>query len=191
MGIRMIRFLVISTLLGCVFCQADRVKAQPPGDIPESSFGDASAYYDAATGDIYLSLGENLIGLALHDGPFGFVNGIFDPTIVDGTSALGPPDTNSESEIGWVDVLDRLPVGIFNVGPLLPQNLTIPEFDTLYRDARVTFAQPATQSVSKRLDIIPVNFAIPEPSSILVLCCSATMIGLRRRRNHVRCQTLD
>ena len=83
---RMLAFCLV-----CVWMSVHSVvaRAQTSSDIPTSSFGDAAAFYDSATGDIFLSLGENLIFVVLSDAPFGFTNGVFDPTLVDGSSALG------------------------------------------------------------------------------------------------------
>jgi len=154
--------------------------AQTPATIPASSFGDASAFYDTATGDVILSVGENLFFVVLGDGPFfGFTPlGEFDPTLVDDSTGLGAPVTNSDSEIGWsAPVGDVLPSGIFNVGPLLPAGLSFAEFNETFGEARFAFAQRTAGPV-----IEPLVFFIPEPSSFCFLAVIAPIAVLRRNR---------
>jgi hypothetical protein len=186
-------FAAASLFLSCAV-SFGQTQLQESTVITESAAGDASAFYDAATGDIYVSLGAGLEFIVLYDAPFGFRDGVFDQNLVDGSSELGPPVTNSEQEIGWLVLDTTLPASVSNIGPLLPADfsiLTNEDFDLIYPNATFEYGTRGAQSTVTRINVIRGFFAIPEPSSILVLCCSATMIGLRRRRNHVRCQTLD
>jgi hypothetical protein len=154
--------------------------------IPQAEPSFASAYYDANTGDIYLSVGENLVIVGLTDAPFGFVDGVFDETLVNQNTGLGETDANNENEIAWdAGGGGLLSAGIFNIGRLLPPNRSIQsaaDFDLRYPNAELVFAARGSGSRTE-LNIIrsPLN-AIPEPGSTGLWLLSGTVLSLRRRR---------
>jgi hypothetical protein len=143
-------------------------------EIPLAAEESASAYYDSATGDVYLSLGGNLLFVSVSGGPFGIgLGGDFDETVVRQDSALGMTVQNNEMGISWIDI-DGLASGIFNIGPLLPANRNIGDsgdFDMFYPDALIGFG-PLGLS----------RLAIPEPSSFLIgiVLIGGMFVGRRR-----------
>ena len=133
-------------------------------DIPVPVAGEAAAFFEPATGDIHFAIGEEIVLFGLDQAPFGFVDGVFDASLVDATTPLGAPTTNNTGEIAFLGFQDGNGVrlgdpgfeletgglvpfasGVFNIGSLLPADPSIQtaaDFDALYPEARFSFAAP-------------------------------------------------
>jgi hypothetical protein len=152
-------------------------------DIPQSGINEAAAYYDSETGDIYLSIGENIVIAGVDGAPFGFVDGEFDVTTLNPSTPLGLPLVPSV-EISWVDS-GALPSGIFNIGSLLPPNPRIfsaQDFDDLYPEAFFGGGAPGVPINSQLGVIISPSTPIPEPGSATAIGISALLVLMRRRK---------
>lgn len=156
--------LLVAFLLGSGVANGQQTVASVD-DIPIPGVADAAAYFDSASGDIYLALGESIVLVGVDMAPFGFLSDTFDPTLVNSTTALGAPGQNDSEGIAWLaplrdanglslsdagfdsDTLDFVPFqsGVFNLGGLLPANpsiQTVADFNLIYPDARLSFAIP-------------------------------------------------
>ena len=134
-------------------------------DIPVPGAGDAAAFFEPATGDVHFAVGEEIVLLGVNGAPFGFVDGAFDPNLVNSNTPLGAPTTNNENEIAYLGALEdangfsvgdpefdpetfgitSFASGVFNIGSLLPADpsiQTFADFDALYPAARFSFAVP-------------------------------------------------
>jgi len=186
--------LLTLVLTACSLLSTSVVVAQRSidsvADIPEAETGLARAYFDSGSGDIYLSVGDNLTIVGLRGAPFGFVSGVFDETIVSQNTGLGGTDANNENEIAWAVVTGSLSTGIFNIGNLLPPEdrflFSAEEFDIAYPDAELVFAGPGNGNQ------VPLNFIsapvqrIPEPGSAGLWLLAGMVFSARRRRSHLK-----
>jgi hypothetical protein len=161
-------------------------------EVPQADPLNAFAYYDAATGDILLSIGEGLFFVAITDAPFAELSGTFDPSLVKTYTGLGAPATVTSESIAWItdDFLNEaLPSGVFNIGRLLPADyrLTSGEaFDDLYPDAILAANGVGIQRpYLTQFRVIQASLAIPEPGSVAFFTLATILctISRRRRRN--------
>ena len=173
-------------------------------DIPVPGAGEAAAFFEPATGDVYFAVGEEVVLFGVDQAPFGFVDGVFDPNAVNPNTPLGVPTSNNENEIAYFagfdpDTADFIPFpsGVFNIGSLLPADpsiQTFADFDALYPAARFSFAVPglgirsplnlATEEVSLGLISAPTS-SIPEPGSLSLLLLASLGATVRRTRKNL------
>ena len=134
-------------------------------DIPVPGAGEAAAYFDALSGDIYFAIDQDVVLFGVDQAPFGFVKGTCDPTAVNSSTPLGAPSQNDSSGIAWLAPFEDAnglgftdlgfdpltadfvlyPSGVYNIGGLLPADPSIQtaaDFDALYPNARFSFAFP-------------------------------------------------
>lgn len=153
-----------------------------PAVIPTAGSEFAQAYYEAATGDIYLSIGEDILLIGVTGAPFAFLNGEFDSTLVRRDTALG--QTVGSTQVAWQN-LNGLPSGIYNIGSLLPIDETIfsvEDFDSTYPEAELVFSVFGISSRTQ-LNVIPnLPQQIPEPGSGGLLMLVGAFVASRRRR---------
>ncbi len=155
-----------------------------PRDIPAEEANTATAYYDSSTGDVYLSLGENLIFAGIEGADFGFVNGELDRSTINENTLLGSPFV-VDDEIAWLRSSVALPAGIFNIGRLLPPNRRIFNRDIFadeYPEARFLYGPLGTNFTQGFEVIAPLPVAIPEPSGWALFAIVSTAAMLTRRR---------
>ena len=121
--------LIVAVMALTTFTTTNSLSAQvvinSPDDIVLPGDGEAEAYYDAATGDVYFALGSEVLlaGIATNvDDQLIFAN-------FDNTTALGGGDPATITEIAFLSLpnsfIPGLPVGIFNLGNVLPADLGI------------------------------------------------------------------
>jgi hypothetical protein len=168
-------------------CSPDQILPEPPNS--------ATAYYDANTGDIYLSLGEGIVFAAIDGAPFGFVGGEFDESTVVSSTPLGQAIFPA-GEIGWItsDASESLPAGIFNIGRLLRRNFRTTsdsDFAERYPEARFGYGGPSFGAVLTGFEVIPLPAVVipgpefsqlPEPSGSTVLLFAGVIVMLKRNR---------
>lgn len=90
-------------------------------DIPAAGAQTAAAYYEAATGNLFISVGSGLISVGLEDtsGGLDFSNAI-------DTTALGAPLSPNDEEVVYLNFFGgTLSTGVFNIGQLLAPDTTI------------------------------------------------------------------
>ena len=164
-------------------------------DIPVPSAGEAAAFFEPATGDVHFAVGEELVLLGVNGALSGFVNSVFDPTLVNPNTPFGAPIQNDENGIGYLaaledangfslgdpeldpETLDFVPFasGVFNIGSLLPADTgiqTLADFDALYPAARFFFARPGEGTISP-LGVVDLDSA---PSFSLGLISAPTCL---------------
>ena len=160
-------------------------------DISVSGFEEASAYYDPATGEIYLSVGAGIRAIGVLGENFSFFFTQFDPSLVNSETLLGAPTYAGPAAgtylIEWaVRRPDSLDSGIFNIGALLPDGgnsvLFPSDFDRVYPNAelRYLFTDISTSPASERLGVI--SRGIPEPSSSCIMFFWGAGFLMRRQR---------
>lgn len=173
--------IICIVLLSCTPSFAQR-SLSSPADIPPAASEFAQAYYEAATGDIYLSIGEDILLIGVTGAPFAFLNGEFDSTLVRQDTALG--QTAGSTQVAWQN-LNGLPSGIYNIGSLLPIDETIfsvEDFDSTYPEAELVFSVFGISSRTQ-LNVIPnLPQQIPEPGSGGLLMLVGAFVASRRRR---------
>ncbi|MDA8563524.1 PEP-CTERM sorting domain-containing protein [Mariniblastus sp.] len=170
-------------------------------DIPVPGVGEAAAYFEPATGDVYFALDESILLLGVQQAPFGFVDGTFDPSAVNTTTPLGTPQQNDATGIGFLapfedGAFQNFPSGVFNLGGLLPADPSIQtaaDFDALYPDAEFLFAFPGTGVVNPlnlvegtaSFSLISASAsAVPEPGSLSLLLLAGVGVTVRRTRRN-------
>ncbi len=140
-------------------------------DIPVPPENEARAYYEAATGDIYLTINGNVLVAGLEGADFLVEN-------ADNSTPLG--QIAGEFGIGGGG-FSGLANGTFNIGNILPADPSIrttADFAAKYPDAVFRSAAPGIPEIRSQLNVI----AIPEPGSgILLLIATSGWLGHRRR----------
>ena len=171
-------------------------------DIPIPGVGEAAAYFEPATGDVYLAIEESVLLFGVDSAPFGFDGDTFNLSAVNTTTALGAPIANNSLEIAWLapfnasGVFQNFPSGVYNIGSLLPADPSIQtaaDFDALYPSARFGFAFPGT-GVFDPLNVVEgsASFslisastsAVPEPGSLSLLLLAGIGATFRRTRRN-------
>ena len=71
-------------------------------DIPVPGAGEAAAFFEPATGDVYFAINEEVVLFGVDHAPFGFVDGVFDPNAVNSNTPLGAPAQNNANGIGYL-----------------------------------------------------------------------------------------
>ena len=95
------------------------VTVEDAAEIPAAASGTAQAFYDPATGDVYLSVGDGLSILGLQGTTFDLANNQSIPGF--------PAVTSGELAFLFLPPLANVPIptGIFNLGNILPSDPSI------------------------------------------------------------------
>ena len=155
-------------------------------DIPlETTPEGAQAYYEAATGNVYISLGTELLAV-------GVATNVNDQLIFDNfdnTTALGGGDPATIQEIAFlvlppIFAPNFLASGIFDLGNVLPADPSIVDVTAFqaspFGAAELQFSTGAI-SGSNDFNVI-ASSSIPEPSSMSLLALACLGAVVRRRR---------
>ena len=161
-----------------------------PDDIVVPGAGEAEAFFDAATGDVFLALGSDLLIAGITNEDFIFTN-------FDNTTELGGGDPNEIQEIAFLTLPapfgEPLPTGIFNIGNVLPANPDITDIPSFLAEfgnvddedpSRVGPQAQFSDGVGqfRPFNVIVSTEAIPEPGSLSLLALAGLGVVARRRR---------
>jgi hypothetical protein len=155
-------------------------------EIPMASAEEAFATYDAATGNVYLSVGSgvNFI-LLVSDEPSPFLLGNLRPEIAHELSMVGIP--HDRPGFFFLESFARPfeNTGNFNLGPILPANdsiTSILQFEQAFSSLVVERGVPgATEFPTAAFNLIPGS-GVPEPNTAGVLLLAGLHAITRRRR---------
>ncbi len=130
-------------------------------DIPAAGVQSAAAYYEAATGNIYLSVGSGLISVGVQDSGGGLT---FSNT--NNGTTLGAPLAPTAEEVVYLEFTGgTLVEGVFNIGPLLAPDaniITASDFAAAFPTVTFLFQIQGSQPVLAQ----PIN-VIANPGVLL------------------------
>ena len=176
--------LMLATMVAAfAVAQADNATGQvvinSGADIPvETASGAAQAYYEAATGNVYFSLGTDLFiaGVANVDDLI-IIENFLDPLI----GGIEPSPFGTFLPPPFSPPLES---GIFNLGAILPADPSITDIASFqaspFGAAQLQFSTGAIEGFND-FNVISAT-AIPEPGSLSILALAGLTAGTRRRR---------
>jgi len=147
-------------------------------DIPAAAAGTAQAFYDAATGDVFVSIGSDLSILGVQGAEFNLANNQSLPGF--------PPATSGELAFLFLPPLANveIPTGIFNLGNILPADPSVVDLASFqassFGGAEVQFTS-ANATGPQGFGVI-AGSTIPEPGSLSLLGLAGLGLVARRRR---------
>lgn len=179
----------------------------PLDAVPPAAPGTVDGYYDIQTGDVLISIGSDVLLFGVPFEPVSTVPdetfaenvGVFDASLVNIESALGPPQQNDGGGIAWLN-FSAFPVGVHNLGPMLkafPRGAinasSQAEFEAnlsfLYGDfvPEISYVDQIAGSAAERrtFGVIRPRFeaaVVPEPCSALLIPLVGGAVLLRRRK---------
>jgi hypothetical protein len=143
--------------------------------VGEASPGQAEAFYDPATGEVFVSIGEGVLVIGLEGAPFILGNR-------NENTPLGGFEQADASGLGQLS-FSGLPTGIFNLGALLPPGASSPEeFAALFDNFVFRSGAPGVPENRSGVQILgPLTPAIPEPGCFCFLSIGFIALASRRR----------
>ena len=144
-------------------------------EISDATPGEANAFYDPATGEIFVSIGEGVLVIGLEGAPFVLDNRNDD-------TELGGFEQADSGGLGHLD-FSGLPTGVFSLGSLLPAGVTGPEeFAALFGNFAFRSGAPGVPEIRSGIQILGLPpVAIPEPGCVILLSLGCLAFAGRRR----------
>jgi predicted small secreted protein len=130
----------------------DGVFAGTFADIPVAADRTVDFYYEASTGSVFVAIGANVLVIGLE----GFD---FDYSQLNRDTPLGDPSQQDDEGLGFLD-FTGLPVGVHDIGPILPADTTIEnanQFSARFEQLVVRSGAPGEPEKRPSVFVLPVN----------------------------------
>jgi len=158
-------------------------------DIPLAADGEVEAYYESATGDVYVSIGAGISLYSLDGADFLFENVDAESPLISNPFSLPPICLIGSCTL--IPTLLEVRNGIFNIGDVLPADSGITDVGAFqaspFGAAEIFFSRRVeipfdistpSEEVTRSFNVIS---AVPEPGSLSLLVVAALGLATRRR----------
>ena len=166
---------------------AAQIAINSAADIPvETTSGAAQAYYEAATGNVFFSLGTDLLTAVIFNVDDQLIVDNLPPSPADVAATPFPLFEPPLSSFPPPIVPPPLDSGIFFVGALLPADPSITDIASFqaspFGDATLLVGALNSSTDFNPFNVIAPTAAVPEPGSLSILALTGLGALARRRR---------